>query len=348
MAVIGLSNKDTGIKGMRRRLIFMRLRKALMVASATFGGLLVFTHKGEDLLLSLFNIFVFSPVVGWSLLITAFALGVSSYLRGELFGGDDLSFELQAVEKMSSDIDSVQIAKLRAEIERVEQEVKSNQISTDQLSPEQQQSLVDTLKHQLEGAVADDIVRRIEQKYATQLIETAQAQPIRNAFSVAKQRLSKEIESLTRRNNLSLTIGATTTALAVGLLAYLVLGSTEQKFTNLPDLLAHFIPRVSIAAFIEVFSFFFLRLYRSGIQEIKYFQNELTNIDMRVVALESAFLKTPNALTERIAPELASTDRNLPPVSLSKKAGEDGQQVDPKSVIEILDKVGKLLGSGKS
>lgn len=280
-------------------------------------------------------------------ILVGFSTGLYAYLRGDFFTGS-IQAPGHTDEYLGVPVDLQELETIKEDVAVLRKKLSSAQIHASQLSPEQQQALVDIVKLQLQGTVAEDITKKIEQKYSAQIIENAQAQPIRNAFSSARERLYIEIKSLTRRNNVNLTIGAATTAIAVSLLAYLVLGSTEQKFSNLPDLLAHFIPRVSVAAFIEVFSFFFLRLYRAGIQEIKYFQNELTNIDMRVVALESTFLKTPNALTEKIVPALAITDRNIAPTGLAKAATTDGQQIDAKSLIELLDKFGKIIGSGKS
>ncbi len=53
----------------------------------------------------------------------------------------------------------------------------------------------------------------------------------------------------------------------------------------------YFITRISLVAFIEVFAYFFLRLYRYSIFEIKHFQNEMTNAEFRVMALEAALMK---------------------------------------------------------
>ena len=45
-----------------------------------------------------------------------------------------------------------------------------------------------------------------------------------------------------------------------------------------------------MAIFIEVFSFFFLKLYKSGLADILYYQNELTNLESKFLALELASL----------------------------------------------------------
>lgn len=279
--------------------------------------------------------------------VLSFSFGTYAYLRGDLLSSSKISDPILE-EYLAPPYEKLELEKIRREINNLKKGIQSAQVGSVNLSQDQQQALVETLKLQLQGSVVEEIVKLMEQKYSAQISENAQAQPIRNAFTAARERLYSEIKSLTRRNNVNLTIGAATTAIAVGLLTYLVLGSPQQTFGNIPDLLAHFIPRVSVAAFIEVFSFFFLKLYKSGIQEIKYFQNELTNIDMRVVALESTFLTTPNALTEKIAPTLASTDRNVASTGLTNAKTADGQQLDAKSLLSLLENFSKLISAGKS
>jgi len=268
------------------------------------------------------------------------------YLRGEI----DFPFLKRFVEAEPSyrfddrtivyDIDDLQL-----KVAELQKEIKQRSVNTEQLTPEQLGELVGDLKQQLQGVVAGDIVKTIEQKYSPQIAEGAQITQIRRGIDLTKARLAEEVKSLSRRNSVNLSIGAVTTGLAVGMLAYLVLGATQQTFGNVPDLLAHFIPRVSVAAFIEVFSFFFLKLYKAGLQEIKYFQNELTNVEMKSLAIEAALLPIQSGATERIIPQLVSVDRNVAGIAPLQSAEPTGNQISPKDVIALLEKFGKLVGS---
>lgn len=166
------------------------------------------------------------------------------------------------------------------------------------LTAEEKATLTEALLNEVEKEAANDFLKQLETKFVSQSSDIGHLKELRENLGVTKRRLELEVESLSRRNSLNLTIGAVTTIVAVGLLAYLVLGA-KISFDTIPNLLAHFIPRVSIAVFIEVFSFFFLRLYKSGLQEIKYFQNELTNIEMKGLALEAAMRASHNTLTEQ-------------------------------------------------
>jgi hypothetical protein len=133
---------------------------------------------------------------------------------------------------------------------------------------------------------------------------------VRRRIDGARTRLRNEISNLGRRGNLNLIIGGATTAFAIILLAY-VSFSGPTTATDWRERLPVYILRVSVALFIEVFSFFFLRLYRANLQEIKYFQNELTNIESRAMAIEFALLIDDKDIAKSLIEKLAQTERNF-------------------------------------
>jgi len=61
---------------------------------------------------------------------------------------------------------------------------------------------------------------------------------------------------------------------------------------------------------IELFAFFFLSLYRTGLGEIKYFQNEITNIEAKHAALQASQRLDKEETQAAIILLLAGTERN--------------------------------------
>jgi hypothetical protein len=57
---------------------------------------------------------------------------------------------------------------------------------------------------------------------------------------------------------------------------------------TLTEALSHYVPRITTVTFIEVFAFFFLKLYRASLIEIKFYQNELTCLASLQIALASS------------------------------------------------------------
>ena len=141
---------------------------------------------------------------------------------------------------------------------------------------------------------------------------------VQGIFDANVSRLEREIHALSRRGNLNLTIGVITTGFAVGLLAYMVMNE-DAPTGDTADVLSHYIPRISTVSFIEVFSYFFLRLYRASLAEIKYYQNELTVLAGQRVALEYA-LDIDSAALGRVLDRIVSRDPNANPGNLTPLA----------------------------
>ncbi len=128
-------------------------------------------------------------------------------------------------------------------------------------------------------------------------------------FRSIADRLSREAQDQAKRGNLNLILGIFTTLVGVTVLGYSVfyapIGQTADQ------LLAYFVPRVSLVLLIEVFAYFFLRLYKQSLTEIKYFQNEITNIQSRQLATHIASANDDSALRSLVVEELIKTERNF-------------------------------------
>jgi len=169
-------------------------------------------------------------------------------------------------------------------------------------------------------------------------VEAVRVAEIRASFETSHQRLKSELASLSRRSNLNLVIGVVTSSLAVALLAYMVLGIAE-PFKSITDLLSHYIPRVTVVLFIEVFSFFFLRLYRATLAEIRLYQQDITALALRQVALETVWSAADANARATLAKELVASTIA---VSAEGKAARD-IAIDPDLVTDLLQKFAKVV-----
>jgi hypothetical protein len=152
-------------------------------------------------------------------------------------------------------------------------------------------------------------------------------------------RLNREIGELGRRGNINLLIGIITTVVGVGILVYVVystLGDNEDFGWKSG---VHTILRISIALFIQTFAYFFLRLYKTSLEDIKYYQNEITNIESRWLALKAATDK-PEFLKSAID-ALLKTERNF-----VLKKGESTLLLERERLEknEIVDLVKEAMG----
>ncbi|WP_205655056.1 hypothetical protein, partial [Priestia megaterium] len=178
-----------------------------------------------------------------------------------------------------------------------------------QISAEEKESILIQLRSGILSEASNSILSEIEKKYSENIQFENRANRVREQLESTRLRLKIEISALGRRGNVNLVIGVLTTIAAVGILANTVLDlgavMTRESFIN------HLAPRITLSLFIEFFSFFFLKLYKSGLAEIKYFQNELTNIEMKFISLDISLRVDNSKLLADVLMDFSKTERNF-------------------------------------
>lgn len=166
------------------------------------------------------------------------------------------------------------------------------------------------------STLVDELTKRVEEEAVTaaisqieaQLAEKFRRQGLEDLFEGMNKRLRQETLDLARRANLNLLLGIFTTMLGMAVLAYAAF--TSPPGSSWPEMLAHYVPKLSLALLVELFAYFFLRLYKESLSGIKYFQNELTNVESKHIALAVAFEGTPELQTV-VVQALSNTERNF-------------------------------------
>lgn len=166
---------------------------------------------------------------------------------------------------------------------------------------------------------------------------------INKHYSDMVYRLENEIDRLNRRGGVNLVIG---TLIALAGILYLGFTVTSTLIVNDKlDYILHMAPRLSFVIVIELFAYFFLKLYKNGFDEVKYFQNELTNIDSKMLGIK--FLKDVRneELMGEVIKNLMATERNFildkgqSTVSLEQQRLKNEEE---KNVIDILKEITKI------
>ena len=143
--------------------------------------------------------------------------------------------------------------------------------------------------------VAQILLPQVQEKLGDVFVaryEKAQHDLMRNQsidlqFSGTMQRLYSELGAQTRRGNLNLVIGVLTTGVAIAILAILAFSAPPAELTWL-SLALHFVPKIAISIFVQVFAFFFLKLYKNGLLEIRSYHDEITKVSLQWVAVQVA------------------------------------------------------------
>lgn len=178
------------------------------------------------------------------------------------------------------------------------------------LTPGERQDFLALLRDQLHSQSSAETVESLKKAWTHDLDRNSQVEQVSRQLAEAKKRLTNELDAVNRRGNLNLSIGIVTTISGLAILGLTVFdryaGPADPQAVAL-----HYLPRLSLVLFIEVFAYFFLRLYKASLAETKYFQNELTNIESRFTALVVA-LHRPQEFGAAAAVEaLARTERNF-------------------------------------
>jgi len=271
-----------------------------------------------------------SLIVGLSLLAYGTAFLMLQYLRGGILGRKEGPPE----EGLPDSVAVSAVSVLRDKVGSLTQEVASLKSAQLDALGGSRQELIDALKPTIHEGVADELEQRFTQRAAQSARETE----IREVFAAAELRLRNELGALSRRSNLNLVIGVLTTSMAVGLLTYMVLG-VAVNFDSVTALLSHYVPRLALVLFIEVFSFFFLRLYRATLTEMRTYQTDLTALTIQHVAVVAAFSTGDAQSVAALSKELLMTK----PTPSLEQASKKPLELEPKAVADMLQAIAKAF-----
>lgn len=161
--------------------------------------------------------------------------------------------------------------------------------------------------------VVESIVSNINSEASKEIRYKAHQEAIDSLESRSLARLSNLSVVLGSRANLTLMMGVIFCSL--GLIATYASFFISPPDPNLTvgnqwiEIIKSYAPRFAMVIIIEVIGFFFLKLYKSTLSEIRYTHNEITNVEMRLIALHSAS-SLESDHSEMLLQALISTERN--------------------------------------
>jgi len=134
-------------------------------------------------------------------------------------------------------------------------------------------------------------------------------------------------------------IGLIASTFAIG-----ILGSTIREHEK--DLMI-LIPRATVSLLIEAFAFFFFNQYRKQQEEIKYWNNEKTNLDLKIFALSLAIddeeIGTKDYMRDLITTLIQSNRNIFGSTSGENKEEKPKEPIEDKKLLEdIISKIKDL------
>ncbi len=143
--------------------------------------------------------------------------------------------------------------------------------------------------------------------------KTIELYSLQKSLISIKIRLKFEISNWENKSIINLVTGLTIILINFTFLVASVLLSIQDTVTFSKDfstIILYYVPKLLMVVFLQIFAYFFLRLYKYGLIEIKYFQNELTNIESKLAAIEIAHATNDNESMKDIISDLLKTERN--------------------------------------
>lgn len=319
---------------------------AVAIISMTVGFLLIFS---DNILFVLRNVSEYSiSILGLFPLLFGIAFIALKYLQSS----KENLLETKESLKYSSD----ELEKYSLIIRNLENDIKVLKESDSKLSPKDKEEI---LKGTIKEASEESITTIFQQqtKYLEEeLKKSLGLESLKESFDNIIKRLRREVSDLRLRANVNLVIGG---AITLGGLYFL--GITAEMMAK-PNFLIHEIdgrkvskeiseilltygPRVLLVIFIEIFAYFFLKLYKIGLNDIKYYQNELTNIESKLVSVEVAYITKNDESMKEALKVLVETERNF-----ILKKGESTielkrEKMESDNIKDVLKEISSFLKS---
>ncbi|MBB2148822.1 hypothetical protein [Pedobacter gandavensis] len=157
--------------------------------------------------------------------------------------------------------------------------------------------------------------------------------------------IQQHIGKLQRNSIVNLMIGIISTFISITVLAFKLIN--VGSYASMEDFLLDFLPKLSFVIFIQLFAFFFLRLYKGNLEDTKYFQNELTNIMAKTVALRIAYQQEDKPLINKLVRDLSKVERNFKLSAGESLLNIEKSKIEKEFDIEILNTFKDLIKSQK-
>jgi hypothetical protein len=269
--------------------------------------------------------FVFPVVMSVGFLLV-FVMTLLRYLGGSRRDRDEVWHTLERQQ-------------LRMQLE----ELKSNFASRAALTEVEREEIKTKTTAMLKADIQEAVVGEIEKRLRENPAEDPHVTSIRMLSKEMQSRLLFEVEALGLRANVNLAFGVGISFVGLGALSYFVYVTGREMATaeDMGVVAMRFGIRLSLVVFMQIFAFFFLRLYRYSLFEIKYFQNEITGSQFRLMALETALMLKDKGVLDRLIAGMSKIERNIilrkGEVSLAAERDKIESEYD-KSLLGLLER----------
>lgn len=204
--------------------------------------------------------------------------------------------------------------------------------------------IASNITSQLSKTIDKSVLKEIEEKYSNEIFRNEVVVRASDVFEDLISRLEIERRVVSTRSIFNLIIGVCI-AVSGMIILYDTVRVVNFDLSDWKNISLEIVARLSVVLVIEIFAYFFLNLYRSGLQEIKYYRNEITNIFARRIAFNLSLIENPQGGLSKLIDNFSTTVRNF----VLKKGertilSEYGQSASENSN-NILDQASEAVGA---
>lgn len=216
----------------------------------------------------------------------------------------EVFFDVAARDSASKRHDDSAVSEIKSRLDDLDARSKGG------ISKVDYSSLIEEVVTRTSATVDQSLLKTVEDKYGSRMLADQLFQVVDEALSTLLEGLAWERNVVSTRSLFNLLIGSGVAISGIWIL-YDMLASITYSSADWQVPVLQFVSRLSVVIIIEIFAYFFLNLYRGGLQEIKYFRNEITNVMSQQIALRAAILKKDKTTIASIVLKLADTERNF-------------------------------------
>jgi hypothetical protein len=285
-----------------------------------------------------------TPFYNQSLILITSIMAVIYMLRITLNTSKNKSSTFQATDFSQEDFKQLMRLqnKNKSQIEMIKRDIDNHYFDVEKSDLHQ---LEERVSNHLEKELKQNIISEMEEKYSDQVMTDNKYRQLENLFEQSAGRLHFISSETTDRAKNNLAIGMTMSILAICYLLYFTLfevSGSEEIEKQLPGIFT----RYTLVVLLELFALFFLRLYKQGIADLKYFHNEQTNIEQKYLALKAALLFGTEKLPSSILEKLVTTERNFLLKKGESSIANEALKSDEKISQNILEALKLALDKG--
>lgn len=172
---------------------------------------------------------------------------------------------------------------------------------------------------------------------------------IYNVFENIQERLKEECDRLNRQALINLFLCFFIAFSLMSFITYTSIMTSEIKNDNTFQVfLIKYIPRIIAITSLLTMFLYFTKLYKTNIIDVKYYQNELTNVEIKQISLKTALLNGDKEIINKVITDFSNIERNL--IMNKEQTTNEIERIKIENEInkDYLNKVWELLSITKN